>query len=811
MVVVLLPCFCSISLAFVKPSHRNAFPRARGTFGGYARVLQTTATMDDCELDQELATMIPLSPDVLLQDANDMLETETNLQHTSDIMDDTSTIASRRMFFASTLISAGAALASSAEPSSAVEGIGSLQYKFSPVNKRSGKTMYDAEKSGFNVRFVTYLTRFLLSFDADCQRWWYSRAAQLPRTATMEQVNDMRLKQFAAFSASVEVGLQSFLGPEGPAKLMRSLLNRYCPDLNALVQSRDEQGLPPYTEREMFRKEREIKEARRQIALLFGLMDTNQPVEEITKVLAAIDNGSVSYVEILDPGSGYAPGYGPPVVEFPPPSAGDGYVQATGRAILRPNGRILRIDLINRGNGYLKPPSVTVMPPLAAKQNSTAYAATCKAFIFKNGPNKGLVERLQLVDPGAGYTPKENVRCIISPPDLKPSQGGVSASAIAVLEYEVGDIVIINNGTGYAVEQPKSVYVEPPPLTARVNMNDPLMARVISPNEPLPPTTIPSRDMRAKMPDPNDPNSVAAMAEKEANYGGGGGCIGRACYDRPVVAQAYALAEIDSYKSYRDPREIEEEVKKRAAENVISATSSGPDSGPPALPVWSAGATSSKQLLSLLPAGIGLQYDASKKCYAIAVSESLADVKNAAWSQVYSSNKPLDPEFGPRGRSPIEQDARLSISTFARFCASGAICASGVHLLLTPLDVVKTKIQTNPVKYTGVIQSFRSVVREEGLPTFFTGWAPTFLGFFIWGAVSYSTTELLRRLFIDLAGSSATEYEVPIILLASAISATLGSFILCPFEAVRIRSVAQPNYAPNILGVYNRMTGVRLR
>jgi hypothetical protein len=34
------------------------------------------------------------------------------------------------------------------------------------------------------------------------------------------------------------------------------------------------------------------------------------------------------------------------------------------------------------------------------------------------------------------------------------------------------------------------------------------------------------------------------------------------------------------------------------------------------------------------------------------------------------------------------------MSTFLRFCASGAVCASGVHLIMTPLDVIKTKIQT---------------------------------------------------------------------------------------------------------------------
>jgi hypothetical protein len=52
----------------------------------------------------------------------------------------------------------------------------SLKWEASPINKRSGVTVFQAEKGGYNVRFITYLSRFLLSFDPECQRWWYTRA-----------------------------------------------------------------------------------------------------------------------------------------------------------------------------------------------------------------------------------------------------------------------------------------------------------------------------------------------------------------------------------------------------------------------------------------------------------------------------------------------------------------------------------------------------------------------------------------------------------------------------------------------------------
>ena len=745
----------------------------------------------------------------------------------------------RRSFLFHTVLTGATILsipttATAATATTATSSDGNLPWEQSPINKRSGVTVFDAEREGYNVRFVTYLSRFLLNFDADCQRWWYSRAADLPRRGTVEQVDAMRLLQFGAFSASVEVGLQEYRGPEGPRLLMANLLRRYGPDADIIAAERDARGLDPATESSLTKQGREIKEARRQIALLMGLMDQRQPVEEITKLLAAIDNGSIDQVEIVDPGSGYAPGYGSPMVVFPPPEAGEEYQRATGRALLKPNGKILRIDLVNRGFGYTKAPIITISPPAAMsegrKKNSTVCAPMATAILFRSGVNKGRIERIQLTDPGAGYVKDEIIRIKFSPPEMLAADGGTTATAVAVLEYEVAGIQMINAGTGYAVEKPISVYVEAPPLTARVNMNDPMLARIISPDEPLPASTIPSKEMRKKMPKDNDPSSLAARAERDANNdgnGGGGGCIGRACYDRAVRAVAYPRAEMDSYTTFQNPEDtmkaqkVEAAIRKRSSfsasgtssimsedttynakqqKKVVSATSSGPDSSLPTLPIWSGGVSSSTQLLSLLPSGIGLEYDSVLKRYRLGVGDGMPD-----WTQAASSAKPLDPEFGPRGRSPIERDMELGVATYLRFCASGAICCSAVHLALTPIDVVKTKVQTNPAKYPGVFSSFEKVLKEEGIGTFFTGWAPTFAGFFIWGGFSYTTTELIRRCLIEAAGSEASSLEVPIILAASSVGAFFGSFIISPFEAIRIRTVSQPNFAPNFFGVFNRI------
>jgi len=798
--------------------------------------LKSLHSNDEIEpLDHERENKINIKLDrasTLLSQTDNILESNSNILMKSDIEkvqksieESTKRGSSRRLFMASALISTSAAIAIN-DPSSSIKvatpftplsanaaTIDELQYQKSPVNKRSGITVFSAEKEGYNVRFVTYLSRFLLYFDDACQKWWYSRAADLPRKATADEVDMIRLNQFAAFSASVEVGLQEYVGENGPERLLDSLLTRYCPDSSS-PDIIDSETSPD----KAAKQKGEIKEAKRQIALLFGLLEDRQPVEKLTKLLAAIDNAEIMFVSLVSQGGGYAPGYGPPEVIFPPPVAGNDYRQAKGRAVLQPNGKLLRIDIKNRGFGYSKPPLVTISAPAGKNMSSistTNYTqATASAVLFRDGVNKGRIERIQLIDPGCGYVANETISIKVSPPDLLSKNGGVTATAHAILEYEIGSIQIIDGGSGYAAEKTLPIFIEPPPITARINANDPLLYKMFT------------KDYSK-----NDPAKVRAEklqamrlnAEKVANndgLGGGGGCIGRACYDRPALATAYPRAEKDSYSSFNSQDDFDKFISIETALRSSTSTSSATDDSKEKRRIISGtvggygydkppnpffGKSSSTQLLSLLPAGIGLEYNTNIKRYQLAAGMGFEEISEN-WMQG-SSSKPIFTEFGPRGRSPIERQRDLDLETVLRFVFSGAICSSGVHLALTPIDVVKTKVQTDPVKYNGVIQSFNTVIKDEGgISTLFTGWVPTFLGWFVWGGISYSCTEAFRRYFTEsVSAADAITLEVPIVILSAALAAFLGSFFITPFEAVRIRSVAQPDYADNILGVLNRM------
>jgi len=718
--------------------------------------------------------------------------------HTHESLD------SRRVFMAGALFSAGFTLNPTLDYAAYAS---ELKYEESPINKRSGVTVFDAENAGYNIKFVTYLSRFLLNFDGNCQRWWYTRAADIPRDANAEKVASLRLKQFGAFSASVEVGLQEYKDSGGALRLMRALLERYCPDDDDLAQTRPS-GMSPS---ELKRQEREVDEARRQIALLFGLLEESQPVEEITKVLAQVDNATIYEVDIVDGGAGYAPGYGPPNVIFPDPEAGEDFDTATGRAVLTPNGRILRIDLPNRGFGYVKPPTVTISPPAGSlvQSNSTEVkfeTATATAVLFREGVNKGRILRITLTNPGAGYDANEKIKVKISPPILPPEEGGVTAIGQAIREYKVGSIQITNGGNGYAAEKAIPINVEAPPITARIDLNDPVLVGLFK------------DDKKSKTQQQLSPEAVAiasfkaaSKAETAASRGGAGGCVGRDCYDRKVIAYAYAKAEKDIFSSVRDENVAKKLQKVELAvdrlsqtyvvEPVLRGSSSFSRDDSDTFAFWQGG--SSASLLALLPSGVGLQYDVELKRYKLATRDDSILSKPYATSSL----KLIDPVFGPRGRSPIERQKTLDLSTFSRFALSGAICASAAHIVLTPLDVVKTKVQTDPKNYPDPISALKKLL-GEGPSAFFSGWVPTLFGFFAYGAVAYSVTEFFRRYFTSLAGENAATLEVPIILASATVAGICASFVLSPSEAVRIRTVYDPNYAKSMGGVVSRMVKV---
>jgi len=137
-----------------------------------------------------------------------------------------------------------------------------------------------------------------------------------------------------------------------------------------------------------------------------------------------------------------------------------------------------------------------------------------------------------------------------------------------------------------------------------------------------------------------------------------------------------------------------------------------------------------------------------------------------------------------------------------RYFVAGSISAGLSHGYTTPIDVVKTRMQTNPELYNGsVALAVRRIVDDEGALFLLQGLGPTLVGYGLEGALKFGSYEMAKPLFAHVTPSKMVNY-----LLASCVAGALASTVLCPAEEVRIKLVADPEYAPGALGALLRMS-----
>ncbi|MCJ1340623.1 mitochondrial phosphate carrier protein [Bachmanniomyces sp. S44760] len=147
------------------------------------------------------------------------------------------------------------------------------------------------------------------------------------------------------------------------------------------------------------------------------------------------------------------------------------------------------------------------------------------------------------------------------------------------------------------------------------------------------------------------------------------------------------------------------------------------------------------------------------------------------------------------------------LQLYSRFALAGAICCSVTHGGLTPVDVVKTRIQLDPVTYNrGMIGGFRQVIANEGAGALLTGFGPTAAGYFLQGAFKFGGYELFKQQFINQLGyESASNNRTAVYLASAATAEFFADIALCPLEATRIRLVSQPTFASGLLSGFSKI------
>lgn len=157
--------------------------------------------------------------------------------------------------------------------------------------------------------------------------------------------------------------------------------------------------------------------------------------------------------------------------------------------------------------------------------------------------------------------------------------------------------------------------------------------------------------------------------------------------------------------------------------------------------------------------------------------------------------------------SPTDSFARYDAMYYLKGAAAGGICCSITHGALTPVDVVKTRVQLDPIKYNqGLVGGFRQVVAEEGAMALSTGLGATAIGYFIQGWFKFGGVEFFKINAVKALGEEkAWDLKTPIYLASSAAAETIADLFLCPLEAVRIRSVSDPEFCDGLADGFSKM------
>lgn len=149
----------------------------------------------------------------------------------------------------------------------------------------------------------------------------------------------------------------------------------------------------------------------------------------------------------------------------------------------------------------------------------------------------------------------------------------------------------------------------------------------------------------------------------------------------------------------------------------------------------------------------------------------------------------------------------FTIKDYGSFALAGAMGCGVTHGAMTPIDVIKTRIQLDPSKYnTGMVGSFKKIVSAEGAGALLTGLGPTVLGYSLQGAFKFGGYELFKKTFIEQLGyETASNYKNSIYIGSAALAEFFADIALCPLEATRIRLVSQPEFADGLIGGFGRI------
>ena len=169
------------------------------------------------------------------------------------------------------------------------------------------------------------------------------------------------------------------------------------------------------------------------------------------------------------------------------------------------------------------------------------------------------------------------------------------------------------------------------------------------------------------------------------------------------------------------------------------------------------------------------------------------------------------PALSPSVALAPRRRKRNGVKPYVLGCAAaGALSTCVSHTLTLPLDVLKTRIQSDAaLAGLSLAAVCRRIVTKEGPRALLAGFTANGCGYFMQGAIKFGLYEACkRRIFRELDNrgiDGRRRHRVPVWVASSACAEVVACLALCPMEATKIRLVTDPLYASSTLGALRRV------
>lgn len=185
-----------------------------------------------------------------------------------------------------------------------------------------------------------------------------------------------------------------------------------------------------------------------------------------------------------------------------------------------------------------------------------------------------------------------------------------------------------------------------------------------------------------------------------------------------------------------------------------------------------------------------------------------ADARSLAGSLVHrggheSAPLPTD-ELPLTAFSSQQQGKKSRVPRQLGIALSGALACSATHCMVVPLDVIKTRMQTDATGCAGTMMTAAAAVLRDApgrglqrLMAFGNGLPPTALGYFMQGATKFGGYEFCKLhayARLDAAGGERLrrKWQLPVMLLSAASAEMAATVLLAPLEVLKLRVQTDP-------------------